>query len=289
LKNELATKLDVFMDEHGLGQDYQQNIIAYIQPLAEKLMTIKQNKQTLVVGINGAQGSGKSTLAACLALLLQDKGYAVATLSLDDLYLNQAKRKQLAHDIHPLLQTRGVPGTHDVALGMAVLEQLKHGQGIVRLPRFDKAKDNPKPQESWDIIASPVDIVLFEGWCVGAVAQSDKDLQTPINSLEAEQDKQGVWRNYVNDKLGHEYATWFSCIDTLVYLQVPSFDQVFAWRKKQERQTFQGKGMSDAELRRFIQHYERITRWNIKTMPDLADMVLQLDTEQHIYALKSKS
>jgi D-glycerate 3-kinase len=252
-------------------------------------MTIKQQHQTLVVGINGAQGSGKSTLAACLALLLQDKSYKVATLSLDDLYLNQAKREQLAHDIHPLLQTRGVPGTHDVALGIKTIKGLTSGQGKVTVPRFNKQHDNPEPQSLWQEYYAPVDIVLFEGWCVGSVAQSDKDLQIPINSLEAEQDKQCVWRNYVNDKLEHEYATLFAWIDTLVYLQVASFDQVFAWRKKQERQTFQGKGMSDAELKRFIQHYERITRWNIQTMPDLADMVLQLDTEQHIYALKSKS
>jgi D-glycerate 3-kinase len=289
LNNKLAIRLDAFLHQHGLGQDYRQHINAYLQPLAEKISTIKQHKQTLVVGINGAQGSGKSTLAACLALLLQDKGCAVATLSLDDFYFSQVKRRQLALDIHPLLQTRGVPGTHDVALGIKTIKHLISGHGKVMAPRFNKQHDNPEPQSLWQTYHAPVDIILFEGWCVGAVAQPDKDLQTPINSLEVEEDKQGIWRGYVNDKLGHEYAAWFAWIDTLVYLQVPSFDQVFAWRKKQERQTFQGKGMSDAELMRFIQHYERLTRWNMQTMPDLADMVLQLDNKHHIYALKSKN
>src|SRR6185437_8649015 len=75
----------------------------------------------LVLGLCGAQGSGKSILARSLADRFASRGRRVAVLSLDDLYLTKAERSRLAQEVHPLLGTRGVPGTHDVALGLQIL------------------------------------------------------------------------------------------------------------------------------------------------------------------------
>ena len=242
----------------------------------------KQDGVPLVVGISGAQGTGKSTLAQQIKDMLTHT-YSVAILSLDDLYLSQEKRDVLAQNIHPLFKIRGVPTTHDVALGIQTLEQLKSGQGDVLLPRFDKQIDNPKPKEDWDICQSPVDIVLFEGWCLGLTAQKEGDLIKPINALERNEDEDGVWRKQVNDVLKAEFQALFGLVDTLIYLQAPSSDTVFEWRKQQELETFANQAdlaMNDAELTRFMAHFERLTRHGLTTLPQQADVVIRLG-EQH--------
>ncbi len=241
----------------------------------------KRGGHTLVVGISGAQGTGKSTLARQLQDILSEK-YAVVCLSMDDLYLNQEQRSALAQNIHPLFQIRGVPCTHDVALGMHTLTQLKSGQGEVLLPRFDKQTDNPKSKSGWEICQCPVDIVLFDGWCLGVQPQDDADLITPMNGLEAEKDKDGVWRKQVNAALNDEYQTLFAMVDKLIYLQPPSFEDVFNWRKQQEAETFANhreQGMNDAELMRFMAHFERLTRHGLTTLPKQADVVISLGGE----------
>lgn len=260
-------------------------MVSLNQELAAWIQTQKQGVKTLVVGISGAQGTGKSTLAHTLKGLLSDK-YSVALLSLDDLYLSQDKRAELAKNIHPLFQTRGVPCTHNVGLGLRILEQLKSGQGDVLLPRFDKQTDNPKSKALWERCKTPVDIVLFEGWCLGLESQNEAELLEPINGLEAQEDKHALWRKQVNKALETEYQNLFQMIDKMIYLKAPSFESVFVWRKQQEAETFanqsNGAGMDDNALRQFMAHYERLTRHGIATLPQTVDVVLTLD-ELHQY------
>ncbi|WP_295172986.1 hypothetical protein [uncultured Brevundimonas sp.] len=128
-----------------------------------------RGSQPFVLGICGAQGSGKSTLSDALAKRLNGRGARTAILSLDDLYLSRARRADLAHTVHPLFRTRGVPGMHDVVQGVALLDAVKAGRGVT-LPRFDKATDDPAPQAQWPVIEGPIDVLIFEGWCIGARA-----------------------------------------------------------------------------------------------------------------------
>jgi D-glycerate 3-kinase len=238
-----------------------------------------------VVGICGAQGCGKSTAAAALAANLARSGYRTATLSLDDLYLSRAERQALGRTVHPLLATRGVPGTHDTRLGNAVFESLGRPEQT-DIPRFDKASDQPLPRAQWDRFAGPADIVLFEGWCVGARPQSRGALGTPVNRLEAEEDADGRWRSYVNDSLNCGYRELFQRIDYQVLLAAPSFDIVKHWRCEQEETLRAGlnaaglstDGLMDAgQIARFVQHYERLTRHILAEMPGRADLVIRLD------------
>src|SRR4051812_37808865 len=71
----------------------------------------------LLVGICGSQGSGKTTACEYVARTLSASGVRVAILSIDDLYLPRAAREDLARRVHPMLLTRGVPGTHEPSLG----------------------------------------------------------------------------------------------------------------------------------------------------------------------------
>lgn len=281
----MTTLQDLFIDvlqADNLPVDIMANNYNSVYlPLAQWLNQLHRNGRR-IIGINGAQGSGKSTLGKLLALLLRH-GFnkSVAVISLDDFYLTRAQRATLASTIHPLLQTRGVPGTHDIALAMATLDALRDGVSV-RLPQFDKARDDRIPETSWPGMQAAVDIVLFEGWCVGAHPQTAEQLHKPLNELEASEDAHGVWRHYVNARLAGDYQSLFRRLDVLLMLKVPSFDKVYSWRALQESRLQQG--MSAEQLRRFIMHYERLTRHMLDELPQRADKVLQIGDDHQIIA-----
>ncbi len=225
----------------------------------------------LIVGLCGPPGAGKSTIAAAIAA----GGARVATLSLDDLYLAHDARARLAAAVHPLLATRGVPGTHDMVLGTEVLARLT-ARTPAALPRFDKIADEPEPVARWPVVER-ADVVVFEGWCVGAVPQAPAALAAPVNALEAERDADGTWRRFVNAALAGPYAGLFAGLDRLVLLRPPDFATVIAWRQDAERHRPVGRAtMTDAQVVGFLAHYERLSRWIDAEMPGRADLVLSL-------------
>lgn len=267
-------------------------------PLGAWLMARKQQQPgPLVVGINGAQGAGKSTLFNLIEVILDEGfGLKVVGFSLDDLYKTRAQREQLADQVHPLLLTRGVPGTHDVQLGIDIIQSLQRGdpEHPTKIPVFDKSTDDRCPPSVWQEWQGPVDVIVLEGWCVGALPQAPERLVTPVNSLEAEEDSSGEWRHYVNQQLAGPYQTLFAMVDVLLMLQVPSMEAVFEWRSLQEQKLaervqylFDTQQPSDhlrimdaAQINRFIQHYERLTRAMLSDMPARADVTLLLN-ENH--------
>ena len=245
----------------------------------------------LTVGICGAQGSGKSTLSAALAERLIQSGVRVATLSLDDLYLGRAARRALAAAIHPLFATRGPPGTHDVALGLAVLDRLARGEPAP-LPRFDKAADDRAPEASWPHAPAQCQVLLLEGWCLGARPESEQALAAPANALEANEDAQGHWRRHANAALAGEYPQLWARIDHLILLAAPGWDVVQAWREQQEAELrakagADAPGVMDArEVARFIHHYERLTRHMLADLPGRADVVVRLGEGREVLGLE---
>lgn len=264
-----------------LPASYTDAVHEVIAPLAERVGKLRESLgRPVVIGINGAQGSGKSTLAAFLAAYLQhESGLTAVSLSLDDLYLGKEARLRLAQEQHPLLCTRGVPGTHDVELGIETIEALTSSgaEREVVLPGFDKSYDDRAADADLRTVTAPVDVVLFEGWCVGARPQRDIDLRSPVNALEAEEDPDGAWRSYVNNCLKIEYAELFSRLDVLVMLRVPSFNKVLEWRELQEQKLGEGAGMNAAEMQRFVMHFERLTRHMLARMPADAHTTIDID------------
>jgi D-glycerate 3-kinase len=239
----------------------------------------------LVVGISGAQGSGKTTLVAHLAAQLEAAALRVATLSLDDLYLTRAERQRLAAEVHPLFATRGVPGTHDVGLGLDVIAKLERGVAAA-LPRFDKASDDRAPLSEWPLAPTQTQVLLLEGWCLGARPQGD--VTQPVNRLEADEDPQAIWRTHANTALAGDYQTLFARIDLLILLAAPGWEVVAKWREQQEAELRAMGGaavMTSAEVARFIQHYERLTRWILDEMPERADLVARLGKNREVLGL----
>jgi D-glycerate 3-kinase len=258
--------------------------------IAERIARAHRPGEMLIVGLTGPQGAGKSTLARAAPEALARRGLKTAVLALDDLYLTKAERQALAGEVHPLLATRGPPGTHDVGLGLAVLDSLAR-PGETRLPRFDKAADDRLDPAAWATIAGPVDVILFEGWCVGARPQSSKALGDPVNRLERDEDPHGVWRRHVNDALAGPYQALFARIGLQILLRPPAFEAVLAWRLQQEHElrANRGAGQTDAEIARFIQHYERLTRHIDAEMPARADVVARLDEDRRVVELTPRS
>lgn len=211
------------------------------------------------VVISGGQGAGKSTLAALLVDALGRAGVTAQRVGLDDYYFGRSERAALAEAVHPLFITRGVPGTHDVAhLRESLAALCKPGELL--LPRFDKGVDEPCPISQWLKVSAPVDTVVLEGWCLGVSPESDAQLRTPINALERDEDAAGRWRHHVNRRLGDDYAQLLDGSEFLMYLQVPDLDAVYRWRAAQEHQLPAAQRMTASRLRRFIAHFERLTR-----------------------------
>ena len=283
----------------AIETDLESDLLKLYIPLAATLKRLAQDQHgPLVIGFNGAQGAGKSTLCQLLQIVLET-GFdqRVATLSIDDLYLPRADRKELAQRIHPLLSTRGVPGTHDVEFGLQLLDSLRQLQPkqTLQVPVFDKAIDDRLPSDEWRQVAGPFDLVLFEGWCVGAIPQPEDVLLEPINSLERDEDPDRVWRSYVNQQLQEGYSRLFAELDYLIMLKVPGMQSVHSWRTQQEQKlaadTAQQKNhkIMDANgLRRFIMHYERLTQSTLIEMPGRANLVLNLNSEHQIDAVRLK-
>lgn len=238
-----------------------------------------------IYAIGGLQGTGKSTLAAQLVAAARRRGVRAVTLSIDDFYLGKRERLRLGRDVHPLLATRGPPGTHDVALACDTLDALSQGRPT-RLPRFDKIADRRLPPSRWTP-ARDVELVVFEGWFLKAPPQAADELRQPVNALERNEDPDGVWRRYCNDALAHDYPPLWARLDRLLWLQGPGFERVPDWRWQQE-QTLQAanprrKAMTRPQVERFVQLFERVSRHAWQRVPALADRVQRIDARRRPY------
>ena len=286
----MSSAIERLIEAEGLPADYRAIVDRYWRPLSEDIA--ERNAGTpLIVGINGAQGAGKSTLCKFLEVLLVEHNQIGVTLSLDDLYLPKAERQALARDVHPLLATRGVPGTHSPALGQAVIDAIRPGKSF-EMPRFDKSVDDRRP--AGELIEGRVDVLLFEGWCLGAVPQEPSALATPVNSLEAEEDADGIWRKFVNQALRGDYAALFGQLDMLIMLKVPDFAAVRRNRALQEdklrARNPDAPGLMDAAgLKHFLDQYERLTEWMFAEMPERADILVEIDRDQRPTRVSTKA
>lgn len=289
--------LNDFLEREKLPDSYREQAQNSFIPFIETLRPLlRAEGHVPVLGIHGSQGSGKSTLAEFIHWYLQEReGLNIALLSLDDFYLTAAERQKLAATTHPLLCTRGVPGTHDVPLALATINKLRElGAGdTLRLPRFDKARDDRAPEYDWPTMSGPVDLIVFEGWCVGAGPQSAAELASAMNDLERLEDADSGWREYVNACLAGDYQTLFAEIDYLLMLRAPSFACIADWRGEQEEKLAQRQAdtvaargvMSQQQILRFIQHYQRLTTHCLNTLPARADCVMTLGAQREILSV----
>ena len=251
-----------------------------------------KNKKTKVIGLTGGQGSGKSTISNILKIILKEGfNLEIVIFSIDDFYKTLKERKMMSKKINPLFLTRGVPGTHDTRMLHRFIKNLKNTNfKKIMLPKFDKSIDDRRFKSKWVKVNKKPNIIIFEGWCVGATSQKKIDLIAPINKLEKERDKKKVWRKKVNMELKNNYKKIFNLIDKIIFLRVPSFKYVFKWRLLQEkklRAVSKGKKtMTDQEIGNFIMYYERLTKHMLKILPKKAHSVISIDKKHRLKSIK---
>ena len=256
----------------------------------------RRKEKTLFFGFSGGQGTGKTIGAAILKIIL--KKYfkrKIYVSSIDDFYKTLKDRNEMSSIINPLLKTRGVPGTHDVNLIKKFFDFIKKKKfKKFKLPKFDKSIDDRLKKKYWFNIKEKPEIIILEGWCVGAKPQSISLLKKPINILEKNEDKNLMWRKHVNQKLKKEYKKLFAMIDYFIFMKTPNFNMVFKWRLIQEKKLIKRlhsskKIMSYNEIKRFIMFYERVTLQMFKDMPKIASVVLSLNDKHQINKIRFKN
>ena len=294
--------LETFIQQEGLNDIFRRNVTEYFNAYAHRLVQLAEaSSRPIIVGLNGAQGSGKSTLSQYLSQMMpKHLDVDCHVISIDDFYLSKAKRKKLGALIHPLLATRGVPGTHDIPRLLDCFEAFHAPEPTsVTIPIFDKLKDDrtrkvQKIQKS----AKPT-IVLFEGWCVGIPAQQPLALSVPVSSFEFTKDNTGEWRAYVNEQLEGDYKNLFSVLDRISMLKPPSFESVFDWRVEQEVRLVSRRredspsapvrGMSVKQVSEFVENYRRLTCHAIDVLPERAHETWELRSDRLVIAEQLRS
>ncbi|MDB4189031.1 uridine kinase [Candidatus Pelagibacter sp.] len=284
------TKKDKFKNKDKM-------IKSFLIPVSFWISKRVNKKKPLIIGLAGGQGSGKTTISSILTLIL--KKYFklnVFKVSIDDFYKTRKDRKSLSKNKHPLLMTRGVPGTHDVDLMLNFFKKIKDKNfQSLQIPTFNKAIDDRCQKSLWYKIKTKPDVVIFEGWCVGARPQLNSQLKKPINSVEKVYDQGAKWRTYVNNQLKTKYKTLFKQLDVLLYLKAKNFSLLREWRLKQERklwvQTKNKKNlkiMSNGDVINFMQTYQRITQQMFKDAIKGSSVIMNLNSNHQIEKIKFK-
>ncbi len=224
-----------------------------------------------VASVGGLPGTGKSTLVNVLFRLLGSEGTSAVGFSLDDLYLSPSERAELARTVHPLFAQRGVPGTHDVLRGIALVRRLTEAapDEVIPLPRFDKLADAAFPESAWPRCIGRPDVLLLDGWCWGAVPDNPAALEEPINARERDEDPDGRWRRAVHDALGRDYLELFAASQFHVHLVAPHHAASVRWRIEQGRQALRARGADPSQVdavgvERFLELFERVGRLPVR-------------------------
>jgi D-glycerate 3-kinase len=279
---ELATQMKI----ENLSEDFLEQIVI---PIAYHLDTkFKKQEKPYIICFTGGQGSGKTTLSFFIQKVLTDYcNRSAMGFSIDDIYKSQEERKKLADEIHPLCYVRGVPGTHDISMGLELINSLSLAEKDTetKIPTFCKPKDNHYPESEWPVYKGKPDFIFFDAWCGGAKPLPEANWLPPFNALEEEEDPQGVWSKWSNKELSKGYQDLFSLFDLLLMIKVPSMDFVYESRWIQEQTlsktitdpALQSKIMTKDQVYRFVMHYERLTHYILEELPGFSDIVLSRD------------
>ena len=284
------TKKDKFKNKNKM-------IKSFLIPISFWISKKVNKKKPLILGLAGGHGSGKTTISSILTLILQKHfKLNIFKISIDDFYKTRKDRKILSNRKHPLLMTRGVPGTHDIDLMLKFFKKIRSKKfKSLKVPKFNKAIDDRCKKSLWYKLKSKPDLVIFEGWCVGARAQSNSQLKKPINSLEKVYDQSIKWRSHVNNQLKTKYKILFKQLDGLVYLKAKNFSLLRNWRLKQERKLWvQTKNKKNLKIMRsrdvinFMQTYQRITQQMFKDAVKSSSIIMNLNSKHQIQKIKFK-
>ena len=295
--SDLKNRYLVFLKKKEAGNkpiiDKIGKLNKFYLPLSKWIYSVYENERKIkIIGLSGGQGAGKSTITSILKFILKLKyGLDLCVFSIDDFYKTKNERINMSKKAHPLFLTRGVPGTHDIKLiNKTIIKLKKRKFKTVLIPRFDKSIDDRLKKSKWTKVKKQPNIIIFEGWCVGARNQKNNLLKKHTNDLERKYDIDLRWRKKVNYDLKTSYKKLFKKIDKLVYLKAPNFNYILNWRLDQERKlkltSKSKKTMSRSKVKEFIMFYERITRQMMVDFPKISDVTVFLDKKHRSKKIK---
>ncbi len=278
------TKADKFKNKERMIKSFLIPLCFWINSRADK-------KKPYFVGLAGGQGTGKTTTSSLIKIILSKYfNLNVFKISIDDFYKTRKERISLSKRVHPMLLTRGVPGTHDINMMLNFFKKSKIKKfKRLKLPTFNKAIDDRFGKKYWYDLKRKPDVIIFEGWCVGAKSETNSTLKKTINLMEKTKDQNQIWRKYVNDQLKTKYRKLYSQLNCLIYLKAKNFSLLQKWRLKQERKLWikskknsNTKIMSKADVLSFMQTYQRITQNMFRYMPKYASIIINLNSDHQI-------
>ena len=269
-------------------------------PLSVYLNSFQKRNIPYLIGLTGGQGSGKTTLSIFLQKILIDvfKKRAVG-FSIDDIYKTKEDREKIAKKIHPLCSVRGVPGTHDIGLGNETINSLFEAKPntYTYIPSFSKILDMHHPKKDWRKYKGRPNFIFFDAWCGGAKPIPNSKWRPPLNKLEKEKDPEQVWAKWSNNELAGDYQKLFNRFDKLIFIQVEKMKNVYENRWLQEKNM--SKGIKDKKLlknimnknqiKKFVMHYERLTRHILDEMPNQADIIITRKDKSNFFIKKNKN
>ena len=242
----------------------KKKIETVIIPVVQKILESQQTGKTIIVGIQGGQGTGKTATAKLINKSLTQLGYKVQSFSLDDFYTSDKARHQLRkkYPHNPYYQiSRGMPGTHRIALLKSVLKKLKAGQNV-NLPIFDKSLG---VNAHGDISKRTVkvkgrqDFILFEGWCLGMPVVSSEEFLRICNRnrIAVKKIDPSLKHHQVVFKFTNDYQPIWKYFDSLIMMKAKSSRLHRSWRNKQEKELKKktGRGMTQKEIKNFVAPY----------------------------------
>jgi len=276
------TKADKFKNKDKM-------IKSFLIPLCFWISKKTGKKRPYLVGLAGGQGTGKTTISSLIKIILTKYfKLKVFKISIDDFYKTKKERINLSKRIHPMLLTRGVPGTHDINMMLNFFRKTKSKKfKRLKLPTFNKAIDDRFNKKKWYDLKKRPDVIIFEGWCVGAKSEKNTTLKKTINLMEKTKDQKQIWRKYVNHQLKSKYKKLYSQLNCLVYLKAKNFSLLQKWRLKQERKLWikskvKSKIMNRGDVLNFMQTYQRITQNMFENTPNYASIILNLNSNHQI-------
>ena len=278
------TQADKFKNKERMIKSFLIPLCFWIDSKADK-------KKPYFVGLAGGQGTGKTTTSSLIKIILiKYFKLNVFRISIDDFYKTRKERISLSKRVHPMLLTRGVPGTHDINMMLNFFKKSKSKKfKRLKLPTFNKAIDDRFSKKYWYDLKKKPDVIIFEGWCVGAKSENNNTLKKTINSMEITKDRKQIWRKYVNDQLKSKYKKLYSQLNCLIYLKAKDFSLLQKWRLKQERKLWikskkssNTKIMSKQDVLSFMQTYQRVTQNMFRYMPKYASIIINLNSNHQI-------
>lgn len=257
----------------------QQNVSAALELVIPTIRQWLRNEgRPVILGLTGLQGAGKSTWASAIVEQLRSRHQLRAIqVSLDDFYYPHETLLKIsqANPENALLRTRGEPGTHDEQLACSFFAGLRNGEDTIEIPSFDKGafggEGDRLPRSNWPKFEGPIDVVVFEGWCLGFAPLSshgikERRARAKQNSAKDSGARRATLTLHAQHHLEHmdaalaRYCNGFmgpQYLDVLIQLDTTCLENVYRWRLGQEHAMIarDGNGMTDSEVVEFIRGY----------------------------------